>query len=173
MIKRILKSSLASLGAVSVIAVAPILLQTSPAKAQAINVDGQLGEYGVGTAPLLTTGVTGSAVEDLQIFLDELGYYSGPIDGTYDEELANVVEEFQSDYGLVADGIVGYNTWNSLIGINPEGVFESEDEYDAATGLYTDYEDGVDYSYNDEGAFTNEVGIFEENEASPENEGVF
>lgn len=171
MIKRILQSKLASLGAVSVLAVAPVLFLGSPAQAQVI--DGRLNEYEVGTAPTLNYGVTGAAVRDVQVLLDEMGYYNGPIDGTYDQELASAVEEFQTDYGLMSDGIVGYRTWNSFLGIDSESIFESEDTFDAATGIYTDYEDGVDYSYNSEGVFTNEEGLFEENEASPGNEGVF
>ncbi|MGP1385628.1 MAG: peptidoglycan-binding domain-containing protein [Thainema sp.] len=171
MIRRILQSRFASLGAASMLAVAPILFHGLSAQAQVANIDGRFEEYQAGITPTLTYGITSPTVQDLQIFMDELGYYNSPIDGNYGNEVVNAVEEFQTDYGLLSDGIVGANTWDSILGIDPDSVFEAEDSFDSATGEYSDYED--DYAYNEDGAFTDEAGIFEESELSPENEGVF
>lgn len=171
MIKKISQFSFTTFGIASVFAVAPVLVQETPAQAQVANIDGRFEEYSQGVTPTLAYGVNSPSVQDLQIFMDEIGYYSGPIDGSYGEEVINAVEEFQTDYGLESDGIVGSNTWNSILGIDPDSVFESEDSFDAATGEYSDYE--ADYAGNEEGAFTDEEGFFKESEASPENEGIF
>jgi peptidoglycan hydrolase-like protein with peptidoglycan-binding domain len=145
MLKKILKINFTFLGASSIFALAPVLLGGLPAQAQNnVVVDGRLEEYGVGTAPTLASGDTGDAVRDLQIFLDELGYYDNSygITGTYDENTAAAVTAFESDYGLDTDGIVESDTWNSLFGIDEDSVFEEEDEYSEAEGYY-DYEDGL------------------------------
>lgn len=140
MIKKFLRFSFASFGIGSALALAPILLAGSSAQAQVV-VDGRFDEYGVNTAPTLTDGVTGPVVRDLQIFMDELGYYNGPIDGIYDADVQGSVSAFQADYGLYQDGIVGYNTWNSLLGMDENEIFEEGDRYDTTTGIYSDYED--------------------------------
>ncbi|WP_413165532.1 peptidoglycan-binding domain-containing protein [Capilliphycus salinus ALCB114379] len=146
MIKRILKSGIASLGTISVLAFAPVLLLGTPARAQVV--DGRLDEYQVATAPTLTYGEVGPVVEDVQIMLDELGYYdsSEGITGTYDQATQQAVEEFQEDYNLISDGIVGDNTWDTFLSLNEEGIFESDDSFDEDRGFYSDYEDeSLDY----------------------------
>jgi len=165
MIKKFLQSSLASLGEISALAAVPVLLQGAPAQAQAI--DGRLSEYEEAT-PTLAAGAEGSAVQDIQIFLDELGYYNGPIDGTYDDALTEAVQAYQGDYGLPSDGIVGADTWNSFLGIDADSIFESDDAFDEATGVYTDYEeDGISAN---EG--TLDDGGISQNEDTFNNEGI-
>lgn len=41
--------------------------------------------------------------------------YDVSVDGQWNEDLVNVVKEFQKDNSLEPDGIVGNNTWNALL----------------------------------------------------------
>ena len=59
-------------------------------------------------------GSTGSEVKSIQTRLNELGYYNGNIDGIFGTQTKKAVMQFQKDYGLTADGIVGSNTLKSL-----------------------------------------------------------
>lgn len=68
-----------------------------------------------GDRPILQVGSQGSAVQELQALLQLLGFYSGPVDGTFLESTAAAVATFQQAAGLVADGIVGPATWNRLL----------------------------------------------------------
>lgn len=65
--------------------------------------------------PVLKLGSQGSAVSELQGVLRLLGYYSGRVDGFYQESTASAVAQFQQAAGLNADGIVGSDTWNRLL----------------------------------------------------------
>lgn len=127
----------------------PVLFQGLSTQAQVASVDGRFEEYSQGITPTLAYGVNSPSVQDLQIFMDELGYYNGSIDGRYDDQVVGAVEAFQTDYGLVADGVVGANTWDSILSIDPDSIFEPEDNFNAATDEYFDYED--DYAYNSKG----------------------
>jgi len=163
---------LKSLGIISALAAVPVLFQALPAHAQVI--DGRLTEYEE-NAPTLAYGATGTTVQDIQVFLDELGYYNGPIDGTYDDDLTSAVQAYQSDYGLASDGIVGEDTWNSFFGIDPDGIFEDDDGFDDATGVYSDYEeDGISVNEGISGneGISEEEGVFG-NEGISGEEGVF
>ncbi len=68
---------------------------------------------------VLRTGSTGSAVEQLQFWLNTLAQYESSIpsltvDGVYGTGTANTVRAFQRKYGLTVDGVVGRNTWTEL-----------------------------------------------------------
>ena len=67
------------------------------------------------TETVLEQGSTGSAVRDLQAMLALMGYYSGAVDGIYEQATIQAVRQFQTDAGLVADGIVGPITWQRLL----------------------------------------------------------
>ncbi|MGB7251094.1 MAG: peptidoglycan-binding protein [Phormidesmis sp.] len=67
-----------------------------------------------GGPPILRPNAEGSAVSQLQTELQELGYYSGAIDGGYGEETEAAVRQFQSDQQLEVDAVVGPSTWNAL-----------------------------------------------------------
>lgn len=56
----------------------------------------------------------GEDVRSVQEILQELGYYGGPLDAVYDEEVRDAVLELQKDYGLISDGVVGPNTYEVL-----------------------------------------------------------
>lgn len=69
----------------------------------------------VNTGRLLYLGVSpGSDVADVQMKLNRLGYYDGPIDGTYGTETRDAVIAFQQDFGLTPDGVVGEDTGSAL-----------------------------------------------------------
>jgi N-acetylmuramoyl-L-alanine amidase len=70
--------------------------------------------------PTLRLGSQGSAVNELQALLKLLGYYSGTVDGLYQDNTAAAVTAFQQTTGLPADGIVGNATWNRLLPAAPE-----------------------------------------------------
>ena len=74
------------------------------------------GSWG-GTA--LRTGSTGSAVEQVQFWLNTLAQYESAIpslavDGRYGAATASAVRAFQRRYGLTVDGMVGRETWNAI-----------------------------------------------------------
>jgi len=65
-------------------------------------------------APELRYKSEGTEVENLQRRLQELGYYSGAIDGKFFDETLIAVRAFQEANGLAADGIVGEKTREAL-----------------------------------------------------------
>ncbi|MEM9213155.1 MAG: peptidoglycan-binding domain-containing protein [Cyanobacteria bacterium P01_F01_bin.150] len=67
------------------------------------------------TSPLLQFGSEGPDVQALQTLLQLLGYYSGVVNGRYQESTVTAVSAFQSAASLNADGIVGPTTWERLL----------------------------------------------------------
>ncbi len=65
--------------------------------------------------PFLKLGSQGTEVTEVQALLKLMGYYTGAINGTYDDSTANAVFQFQKAAGLSPDGIVGTDTWNALL----------------------------------------------------------
>ena len=65
------------------------------------------------TTVTLRKGNTGAAVQQLQNALVELGYKVNT-NGTYNNETASAVKEFQAANGLIADGVAGPNTLGKL-----------------------------------------------------------
>lgn len=64
---------------------------------------------------VLALGSTGSAVKELQAMLALMGYYSGSVDGIYEQNTMAAVRQFQTDAKLTADGVVGPETWRRLL----------------------------------------------------------
>ena len=62
----------------------------------------------------LAKGSKGEPVERLQTRLQELGYYTGAIDGDFGGGTQRAVEVFQRQNGLDADGIAGQKTLAAL-----------------------------------------------------------
>ena len=60
---------------------------------------------------ILRIGSTGSNVKLIQSLLNRIGYPAGAVDGIFGTQTQRAVMAFQRDNGLVADGIVGPNTW--------------------------------------------------------------
>jgi peptidoglycan hydrolase-like protein with peptidoglycan-binding domain len=55
----------------------------------------------------LYVGSTGSDVEKLQQKLQELGFYSGPIDGLFGLGVEQAVKEYEDGQGFATDGVAG------------------------------------------------------------------
>lgn len=60
--------------------------------------------------PVLKNGSEGDLVKTLQARLQELGYYTGEIDGQFGNGTREAVYLFQQQNGLSADGVVGSDT---------------------------------------------------------------
>lgn len=67
-----------------------------------------------GGYPLVKQGSKGVYVATLQDALNFLGYNTGTIDGVFGSNTKNGVIRFQKANGLLADGIVGCNTWRAI-----------------------------------------------------------
>ena len=68
---------------------------------------------------VLRVGSSGSAVEQLQFWLNTLAQYESAIpsvtvDGVFGSGTANAVRAFQRKYGLTVDGVVGRTTWTEV-----------------------------------------------------------
>lgn len=62
----------------------------------------------------LKEGASGPEVKQLQERLQKQGFYKGKIDGTFGASTKAAVIAFQQAKGLVADGIVGAQTWTTV-----------------------------------------------------------
>ena len=65
-------------------------------------------------ASLLQKGSSGSKVKELQKLLNGYGYQLDE-DGIFGDKTYSAVKEYQKKYGLGVDGIVGEQTWGSLL----------------------------------------------------------
>jgi peptidoglycan hydrolase-like protein with peptidoglycan-binding domain len=72
-----------------------------------------------GPRSLLKIGSQGESVIELQAVLLLMGYYTGKVDGIYDENTAQAVRKFQQDAGISVDGMAGTDTWNRLFPPSP------------------------------------------------------
>jgi peptidoglycan hydrolase-like protein with peptidoglycan-binding domain len=59
-------------------------------------------------------GSTGAAVRGVQILLKRSGA-DVEVDGDFGSQTESAVRNFQTQQGIVSDGIVGPNTWNQLV----------------------------------------------------------
>lgn len=76
----------------------------------------------------LEEGDSGRAVKNLQLILNDLGYYCGTADGDFGPKTLAQVKAYQKANGLADDGIVGEKTksalWEDLDGDIPSGVLK-------------------------------------------------
>jgi peptidoglycan hydrolase-like protein with peptidoglycan-binding domain len=74
--------------------------------------------------PNLYVGCTGKDVEKLQLRLQELDFYSGPIDGLFGQGVEQAVIDFEDSRGFAPDGVAGVFVLEALgllkIGRDPE-----------------------------------------------------
>lgn len=61
-----------------------------------------------------------SAVQRAKIALKAKGYYDGPINGDYDQSVADAVKRFQKDAGMEQNGYLNERTYTAL-GIQVRG----------------------------------------------------
>lgn len=89
----------------------------------------------------LRIGSRGSNVKLIQSLLARIGYNPGAIDGIFGRQTEQAVIAFQRDNGLVADGVVGPNTWNRferfLRGYENYTIRAGDTIYRIATRFYT------------------------------------
>ena len=64
--------------------------------------------------PTVQQGSSGAAVRLAQRLLTDYGYEPGPVDGSFGPKTKKAVKQFQKDFGLTVDGIVGPKTWAML-----------------------------------------------------------
>lgn len=83
-------------------------------------------EIGVRLMETIRKGSGGDAVKKLQTYLQQLGYYTGKIDGEAGSGTIKAVKEFQKAEGLTADGICGKNTWAKLDAMFGGGTDETD-----------------------------------------------
>lgn len=69
--------------------------------------------------PTLKSGSQGEPVSELQAALKLLGFYTGPVDGIYQENTVSAVSRFKQAAGLTPDGVVDNITWQRLF---PSGL---------------------------------------------------
>lgn len=77
----------------------------------------ECNKQGFNSYPTLKKGARGNITKLLQEKLVSLGYHTNGIDGIFGVGTEKAVIYFQKAYGLVADGIVGQNTWRKLLNI--------------------------------------------------------
>lgn len=75
----------------------------------------------------LRKGYTGDDVRSVQSMLQELGFYSGSLDGVYGTGSVAAVKSFQQKNGLTADGLAGLQTFNKLFSSSANGSGGSSD----------------------------------------------
>lgn len=66
---------------------------------------------------IVKQGARGDITKWIQNRLNKLGFNCGFADGIFGNMTANAIKSFQRKYGLVADGIIGINTWRKLLGL--------------------------------------------------------
>lgn len=88
---------------------------TADDSADSSALDAQQGASVADTSDYYTIkrGCKGGAVERLQTWLNDMGYPLN-VDHDFGPATEAAVRQFQADYGLVADGIVGKQTWAKL-----------------------------------------------------------
>lgn len=75
----------------------------------------------------LSYGSSGEEVKELQKALNNMGY-SLEVDGKFGTKTQNAVKSYQKNNGLSVDGIVGNNTWASLLGSSVKSSSNSENQ---------------------------------------------
>ena len=85
-------------------------------------------EIGVKLLETVRKGSSGDDVAELQGYLQELGYYSGEIDGKAGNGTITAIKAFQKAEGLTVDGICGKNTWAAISALANPDMPDMDDE---------------------------------------------
>ena len=75
----------------------------------------ECNKQGFSSYPTLKKGARGNITKLLQVKLVSLGYNTNGVDGIFGSGTEKAVMSFQKSNGVVADGIVGKNTWRKLL----------------------------------------------------------
>lgn len=70
--------------------------------------------------PVLRTGSVSNYVNSLRLLLNRTGYRVASKGTTYDSEVRDAVKKYQADHKLTVDGVVGPNTWSSIVSKSEE-----------------------------------------------------
>ncbi|MBO9998391.1 MAG: peptidoglycan-binding protein [Cyanobacteria bacterium SID2] len=89
-------------------------VSTTPRLLAQTDISSENGEPDPTQLPALSVGDTSEAVELLQRWLKETGFYTGDITGRFDTATDRAVAAFQEQQGLPVDGVVGMQTWERL-----------------------------------------------------------
>ncbi|MFM5887500.1 MAG: peptidoglycan-binding domain-containing protein [Dolichospermum sp.] len=84
--------------------------------------------------PLLQLGSQGETVTELQAALKILGFYTGDVNGTYQQNTAMAVYRFQQAAGLNPNGNVDNITWQRLFP-SPTHIFSSPNTINNITNI--------------------------------------
>lgn len=81
-----------------------------------LSIDGIFGSATKGACPVLKSGMSGNITKLVQFMLIAKGYSVGSYgaDGIYGNATINAIKSFQSNNGLVVDGLCGRNTFDKL-----------------------------------------------------------
>lgn len=71
-------------------------------------------EAAAGPYPYQKLGSKGPMTKDLQFRLQTLGYFKGPLTGSFKSGTLSALKQFQKVNGLVPDGVGGPMTWRKL-----------------------------------------------------------
>ncbi|AUB59778.1 peptidoglycan-binding protein [Methanobacterium subterraneum] len=63
---------------------------------------------------IMELGASGDQVKKIQQWLTDYGYYSGDIDGEFGASTDKAVRDFQTEAGLLVDGVVGKDTEKAM-----------------------------------------------------------
>lgn len=80
---------------------------------EVVIVNGQFGPFGRRFDDI-NPGDRGADVLAIQRRLKQLGYYDGPMDGTYEDGMKKAVHQFQRDTGLRAQNTIDRQTWLNM-----------------------------------------------------------
>ncbi len=89
------------------------LYRLVPTGTDVVIVNGQFGPFGKGFSEI-NPGDRGSDVYAIQQRLKQLGFYNGPFDGIYEEDLKNALHKFQRANKLKAENTVTYEAWRKM-----------------------------------------------------------
>ena len=115
--------------------------------------------------PELKYGSTGDDVKELQRTLNAHGYNLN-VDGVWGDNTDAAVRKYQKTNGLTVDGIVGENTWGSLLGTNKNTTTEPKKYSDIDLSKY-------DSGYQKSDAVVNAENKKAEAENAVKNHGDF
>ncbi len=90
---------------------------------------------------VLRAGMSGTDVMEIQALLAKMGYDPGKIDGIFGLQTQSAVKQFQRDFGMMPDGIIGLNTYRTLerflLGYDTYTIRPGDTLYNIARKYYT------------------------------------